>query len=134
MMSAENLPAETAKGTFAVKLEPVATEPVERMSIAKTFKGDLTGSSRGEMLALRTGVKGSAGYVAMEKVSGTLAGRSGEFTLQHSGTMAGGKQELRVTVVPDSGTEGLTGISGTMAIVIADGEHLYEFSYSLPAR
>ena len=124
--------AETAKGTFEVKLQPLEGAAIGRMSIDKTFAGDLQGTSVGEMLAVRTAVATSAGYVAMEKVTGTLAGKSGTFVLQHSGTMAGGKQELSVTVVPDSGTEGLTGLSGKMAIIIEGKKHSYEFVYSLP--
>jgi len=126
------LQAETAKGTFEVKMKPLESAAIGRMSIDKTFAGDLAGTSVGEMLAVRTAVATSAGYVAMEKVTGTLGGKSGTFVLQHSGTMAGGKQELSVTVVPDSGTEGLTGLSGKMAIIIEGKKHSYEFVYSLP--
>lgn len=132
-MNVATLLSDTAKGAFEVKLDPAGSDPVDRMSIAKTFTGDLTGTSRGEMLAVRTAVKGSAGYVAMEKVTGSLAGRSGSFALQHAGTMSGGNQQLSITVVPDSGTGGLTGLTGQMVIVIAGGQHSYEFSYSLPA-
>jgi hypothetical protein len=128
------LPAETAKGTFEVKMKPLEGAVIGRMSIDKTFAGDLAGTSAGEMLAMRTAVADSAGYVAMEKVMGTLAGKSGPFVLQHSGTMSGGKQELSVTVVPDSGTEGLVGLSGKMAIIIEGKKHSYEFVYSLPSR
>lgn len=123
----------TAKGTFAVKLTP-AEGAVTRMTIDKVFYGDLTGASKGEMLAAMTPVKGSAGYVAIETVTGELAGRKGAFTLQHSGTMSGGKQELSVTVVPDSATGELAGLSGRMSIRIEGKEHFYEFTYSLPAR
>jgi hypothetical protein len=122
-----------AKGTFAVKLTP-AEGAVTRMTIDKVFYGDLTGASKGEMLAAMTPVKGSAGYVAIETVTGELAGRKGAFTLQHSGTMSGGKQELSVTVVPDSATGDLAGLAGRMAIRIEGKEHFYEFTYSLPAR
>jgi hypothetical protein len=128
---AMSLSGETAKGTFAVKLVPVEGGLVPRMTIDKTFSGDLEGTSAGEMLAAMTEVKGSAGYVAMEKVTGSLRGKKGTFTLQHSGTMAGGKQELSVTVVPDSGTGELVGLAGKMAIVIEGKQHLYEFVYSL---
>jgi hypothetical protein len=123
----------TAKGTFAVKLTP-AEGAVTRMTIDKVFYGDLTGVSKGEMLAAMTPVKGSAGYVAIETVTGELAGRKGAFTLQHSGTMSGGKQELSVTVVPDSATGELAGLSGRMSIRIEGKEHFYEFTYSLPSR
>jgi hypothetical protein len=84
------------------------------------------------MLSGMTGTKGSAGYVAIERVTGTLAGRRGTFILQHSGTMSRGAQQLTITVVPDSGTDELTGLTGTMAIIIADGKHSYEFDYELP--
>lgn len=119
-----------AKGTFEVKLAPLEGE-VARMSIDKTFAGELSATSKGEMLAAMTAVKGSAGYVAIEKVTGTLGGRSGSFVLQHSGTMARGEQTLRVTVVPDSGTEELAGLSGEMAILVEGKAHFYEFAYAL---
>lgn len=127
------LSGEVAKGTFEVKLAPMEGA-VSRMSIDKTFTGDLAGTSKGEMLAAMTAVKGSAGYVAIEKLTGTLGGKTGTFVLQHSGTMAAGKQELSVTVVPDSGTEGLTGLAGKMAIIIDGKKHSYEFVYTLPAH
>jgi Protein of unknown function (DUF3224) len=126
-----------ASGTFEVKLTPqksgdAADAAVGRMTIDKQFHGDLTATSRGEMLTAGTSVKGSAGYVAMEKVTGTLKGRTGTFVLQHSGTMTRGAPQLSVTVVPDSGTGQLAGVTGTMTIKIADGKHSYEFEYSLP--
>jgi Protein of unknown function (DUF3224) len=125
-----------ASGTFEVKLTPQADDQVGdptvgRMSIEKLFQGDLEGTSKGQMLAVMTEVKGSAGYVAMERVSGTLGGRSGTFALQHSGTMTRGEAQLTVTVVPDSGTGQLAGLSGKMSINIADGQHSYEFDYTL---
>ena len=123
-----------AKGTFAVKLTPQAPDQavaVGRFSIDKQFTGDLEGASRGEMLAVSSAVQGSAGYVAMEVISGTLQGRSGTFALQHNGIMNRGQGDLSVTVVPDSGTDQLTGLSGKMKIVIADGQHSYEFEYSI---
>lgn len=129
---------ETARGTFEVKLAPLddgdvsATGGFGRMSIDKSFDGDLTGSSRGQMVAERTSVEGSAGYVALERVQGTVGGRSGEFVLVHKGVMQRGEGELTVTVVPDSGTDGLTGISGSMDIRIVDGRHDYVFRYALP--
>ena len=98
------------------------------MAIDKQFQGDLTGSSKGEMLTAMTETKGSAGYVAIERVTGTLHGRRGSFVLQHSGTMTRGAPHLVITVVPDSGTDQLTGLSGTMTITIADGKHSYTFS------
>ena len=126
-----------ASGTFEVKLNPqtpddnVGDPTVGRMSIDKQFHGDLEAVSKGEMLAVRTEVEGSAGYVAMERVTGTLHGRSGAFTLQHSGTMTRGAQKLSVTVVPDSGTGELVGLAGTMTIDVVDGKHLYGFDYTL---
>jgi hypothetical protein len=102
------------------------------MTLDKRFHGDLEGTSQGEMLAAMTAVKGSAGYVAIERVTGTLRGRKGTFALQHTGIMNRGTPSLTITVVPDSGTEQLTGLSGTMAIIItADGKHSYEFDYTL---
>jgi hypothetical protein len=122
-----------AKGTFEVKLTPQegADASLGRMSIDKQFHGDLEGASKGEMLTAGTGVKGSAGYVAIEKVSGTLHGRSGTFILQHSGTMTRGTPQLVITVVPDSGTGQLAGLTGKMAIEITDGKHFYDFEYTL---
>ena len=126
-----------AQGTFDVKLTPQAPDDpkadaaIGRMSIDKEFHGDLEGSSQGQMLAVMTDVKGSAGYVAMERVTGTLQGRSGAFALQHSGLMTRGEPQLSVTVVPDSGTGQLVGLSGRMTINIAEGKHSYVFEYSL---
>ncbi len=123
-----------ATGTFDVKLMPAGApdSPIGGMSIAKTFHGDLDGTSAGQMLAVRTPVAGSAGYVAMERVTATLAGRHGTFALQHSGTMDKGAQSLSVTVVPDSGTEGFAGLTGSMEIKIEGGQHFYTFHYMLP--
>jgi Protein of unknown function (DUF3224) len=126
-----------AKGTFDVKLLPLTEDHAEaaglgRMSIDKQFHGDLQASSQGQMMSAMTSVKGSAGYVAMERVTGTLAGRKGSFVLQHNGTMNRGTPSLTVSVVPDSGTEELAGLSGNLTIIIADGKHSYDFEYSLP--
>ena len=129
-----------ASGTFEVKLNPQAPDDkvgdpsVGRMSIDKQFHGDLEATSKGQMLAVRTDVKGSAGYVAMERVTGTLHGHSGTFALQHSGTMTRGAQKLTVTVVPDSGTGELVGLAGKMTIDIVDGKHSYGFEYTLPGE
>jgi uncharacterized Ntn-hydrolase superfamily protein len=127
-----------ANGTFDVKVEPQALHDksadatLARMSIDKQFHGDLEASSKGEMLSAGTPTKGSAGYVAIERVTGTLHGKSGSFVLQHSATMTRGEPELSITVVPDSGTEQLAGLTGKMAILIAsDGKHSYEFNYTL---
>jgi hypothetical protein len=127
-----------AKGTFEVKLVPQAPEAgadasLGRMTIDKQFHGDLEAKSAGQMLTAGTAVAGSAGYVAIERVTGKLNGRSGNFTLQHTGTMAHGDYQLSVTVVPDSGTGELMGITGSMKIIDAAGKHSYEFNYTLPA-
>lgn len=123
-----------AHGTFEVDLRPIGGNdgPIAVMSINKTFAGDLRGSSVGQMLAFRTPVQGSAGYVAMERVTATLAGREGAFTLQHNGVMTRGVPELSVIVVPDSGSEGLLGLTGTLEITISDGRHDYRLQYTLP--
>jgi hypothetical protein len=125
-----------AHGTFDVQLNPqpdeqAADAALGRLSIDKQFHGDLAGTSKGQMLSAGTEVAGSAGYVALERVSGTLHGRSGSFVLQHNGTMARGAAQLTITVVPDSGTDQLVGLAGTMALVIADGKHSYDFEYTL---
>ncbi len=103
-----------------------------QMSLDKQYHGDLEGASKGQMLTAGTDVKGSAGYVAMERFTGTLNGRKGSFVLQHTGTMNRGALQLSVTVVPDSGTGELVGLTGKMAIIIADGKHSYDFEYTLP--
>jgi hypothetical protein len=123
-------------GTFDVKVAPLAEDKgagstLGRMSIDKQFHGDLEATSKGEMLTAMTEVKGSAGYVAIERVSGTLEGRKGSFVLLHRGIMTGGGQELSLTVVPDSGSGELVGLAGKMDIKIADGEHFYDFEYTL---
>ena len=127
-----------ASGTFEVKLNPQKPDNKEaeranlaRMSIDKQFHGDLEGSSKGEMLSAVTDVKGSAGYVAIERVGGALNGRRGTFVLQHSGTMTRGALQMSITVVPDSGTGQLVGVAGTMMIKIGDGKHSYEFEYTI---
>ncbi|GMU64299.1 MAG: hypothetical protein AMXMBFR36_05730 [Acidobacteriota bacterium] len=126
-----------AAGTFDVTLTPqTPADGAEapswgRMAIAKTFHGDLEATSRGEMLTAMTEVKGSAGYVAVEKVDGTLGGRRGSFFLQHSGLMDRGSPSLVITVVPDSGNGELAGIEGTMTIEITEGKHFYAFEYRL---
>jgi hypothetical protein len=122
-----------ARGAFDVKITPVTTDPIlGRMSLAKVLRGDLEGTSAGEMLTAGTSVKDSGAYVAVERVTGALHGRRGTFILQHSGTMTRGAQQLTITVVPDSGTEQLAGIAGTMKIIIdEDGKHFYDFEYTL---
>jgi len=126
-----------AKGTFEVRVVPLAADEgtdtggFGRLSIDKTFSGDLTGTSKGQMVGAFTAVEGSAGYVALERVTGTLNGRKGSFILQHSGSMSKGAQNIMVTVVPDSGTEELTGLAGTMQIIIEGKKHSYLFEYAL---
>ena len=122
-----------ASGTFDVKLDPQATDApgLSRYSLDKTFHGDLEGTSKGEMLA-NGNATGSGVYVAIEVVTGTLHGRSGSFALYHSGVMNRGTPTLSVSVVPDSGTGELAGISGTLNIIIEGGKHSYELDYTLP--
>ncbi|HZS03325.1 MAG TPA: DUF3224 domain-containing protein [Blastocatellia bacterium] len=124
-----------ASGTVEVKLTPQDDKSGDatlgRMIIDKQFHGDLEAVSKGQMLTAGTSVEGSAGYVAIERVSGTLQGRGGTFALQHSGTMTRGAPHLTVTVVPDSGTGELAGLAGRMTIKIADGKHSYDFEYTL---
>jgi hypothetical protein len=122
-----------ATGAFIVTLTPQACgEPtLGRMTIDKRFEGDLDATSKGEMLAAGTEVKSSAGYVALERVTGALHGRRGTFVLQHNGTMNRGAPQLTIAVVPDSGTAELAGLQGTMTIEIAGGAHSYVFEYVL---
>src|SRR5207253_532281 len=105
---------------------------IGRFLLDKQFHGDLEASSKGQMLGAGSPADGSGGYVAMEKVSGTLNGRKGSFALQHNGTMKGGVAEMNVVVVPGSGTDQLVGLEGKMTIIIADGKHSYQFEYALP--
>jgi hypothetical protein len=124
-----------ARGEFTVKLETLASHVtaadagIARRSIDKRFEGDLEGSSAGEMLSAMGAVHGSAGYVAIERVTGTLHGRSGAFTLQHNATMTRGAPCLNVVVVPDSGSGELAGLRGTLAITIEGGKHFYALEY-----
>jgi hypothetical protein len=126
-------------GPFDVKITPQKPDTqiaraanLGRLTIDKRYHGDLEAIAKGEMLAAQTEVKGSAGYVALERVSGKLKGRSGSFVLQHNGTMNRGTAELTVTVVPDSGAGELRGLSGKMKILIApDGAHSYEFDFKI---
>jgi hypothetical protein len=131
----KEVPMSHATGPFEVKLTPQDDKldpTLARMIIDKQFHGDLEATSKGTMLSAGTAVKGSAGYVAMELVTGTLHGRTGTFVLQHSATMNRGVPSLSITVVPDSGTGQLSGLTGSMNIIIADGKHSYDFSYTLP--
>ena len=122
-----------ATGTFEVKMSPQEADmSVGRMTIDKQFQGDLVGTSKGQMLmASSESVKNSAGYVAIEKVTGALNGRRGSFYLQHNATMTRGVGELNIIVIPDSGTDELARLKGKMNIIIAEGKHSYEFEYTL---
>jgi hypothetical protein len=127
----------TIRGPFDVKLTPQTpafeAAGVGRMSLDKTYHGELAGTSLGEMLSVLTAQEGSAGYVAIERVTATLAGRKGTFALQHSATMARGRPDLTIVVIPDSATGELTGLTGRMTIDIQPGgKHFYEFAYTLP--
>jgi hypothetical protein len=126
-----------ASGTFEVNLNPqmpeddVGDPTIGRLSIDKRYDGDLEAIGKGQMLTATTDMEGSAGYVAIERVHGTLHGRNGTFTLQHSGTMTRGAGQLTIAVVPDSGTGQLVGLAGQMSIDIVDGRHFYHFEYTL---
>ena len=130
-----------ASGPFDVKLtpQPLAEAGTEsglgRMSLTKQFHGEMEATSQGEMLTAMSSVQGSGAYVAVERVTGMLAGRSGSFALQHTGVMNRGVPQLTITVVPDSGTDELTGLTGKLNIRIEpDGKHFYDFEYDLPAQ
>jgi hypothetical protein len=125
-----------ATGPFDVKVtpqdDPTDDPLLSRMTLDKTYHGDLEATAQGQMLAAGTAVKGSGAYVAIEKITGTLNGRTGTFILQHTGVMAQNVPQLTINVVPDSGTGDLTGLSGQMTIIIApDGKHSYDFEYTL---
>jgi hypothetical protein len=130
--------SQQASGTFDVKVVPQGTpdrvegSTLARMSIDKQYHGGLEATAKGEMLTAGTDVQGSAGYVAIERVTGTLDGRTGSFVLQHSGTLTRGAPALNITVVPDSGTGKLVGITGRLTVIIEGGKHSYEFEYTLP--
>ncbi|MEP6551558.1 MAG: DUF3224 domain-containing protein [Gemmatimonadales bacterium] len=126
-----------ARGTFDVTVKPLpadagpGVESLGRLSIEKKFSGDIEGTSKGQMLTGGTAIKNSAAYVAIEQVSGSLKGRKGTFILQHTGVMNRGEGSLVITVVPDSGTGSLEGLTGTMVIKVDAGNHSYEMEYSL---
>ena len=132
--------SKSVTGPFEVKINPEPISAVAgktglgRMSLDKQFHGDLAATSQGEMLAFRSAEQGSAGYVAMETVTGTLQGRDGSFVLQHSSTMTRGVPSQFIVVVPGSGTEELVGITGAMTIDISEGKHSYHFSYQLDEK
>lgn len=127
-----------ATGSFSISMKP-ATAPqragrtsLGRVLLEKVYAGDLVATAKGEMLNAVTDTQGAAGYVAMEAITGVLQGRQGSFVAQHAGTMAEGRQALSIVIVPHSGTGQLTGISGTLAIRIENGQHFYDIDYSLP--
>jgi hypothetical protein len=128
-----------ATGSFEVTLQPLSNVDVSsnpllgRMRLTKKFSGDLAAEALGQMLSAGTGTRGSACYVAIDHVTGELEGRRGSFLLQHTGVMNRGEPSLSITVVPDSGTDELAGLSGTLSINIVDGRHFYDFIYSVPA-
>jgi hypothetical protein len=129
--------AERASGTFTVKVTPVTGAETgvadARLTVTKEFAGDLVGTSKGDMWTANTAVEGSAGYVAVEKIEGTLRGRKGGFTVLHQGTMRrNADYQIRIVIVPESGTGQLAGISGTMTIRIEGAAHFYELDYTLP--
>lgn len=128
-----------AEGTFEVRNAPLAPDDaiagtaIGRYALDKHFQGDLQGTSKGEMLGAGSPATGTAGYVAIEQFTGTLNGRTGSFALQHFGTMEDNHFDLTVKVVPGSGSGDLTGISGTMQIIVANGKHTWKFDYTLPS-
>ena len=128
-----------ARGTFEVQVvpqkadnPPAETAQIGRFSLDKQFHGDIEAVSHGEMLGIRSENQTSGGYVAIERINGTLHGRTGTFALQHSGAMSAGSQQMTITVVPDSGTGQLAGLTGKMTIKIENKQHFYEFDYALP--
>lgn len=128
------------QGAFSIQLKPqAASSGLENASIGrqifdKQFRGDLEATSQGEMLSCMGHVQGSAGYVAIERVTGTLQGKQGSFALMHMGTMTRGEKGLKIHVIPDSGTEELQGLQGNMDIQILDGQHFYEFEFHFVAN
>ncbi len=127
-------------GKFTVQMHPIGTTfegkegiAIARMSLDKAYEGELSANSQGEMLSAVTTTAGSAGYVAIEQVTGTLSGQSGSFVLQHAGIMNQGEAQLTLVVVPDSGSGELKGLSGHMDIRIEGGVHYYDFEYGLDA-
>ncbi|HUA15355.1 MAG TPA: DUF3224 domain-containing protein [Verrucomicrobiae bacterium] len=125
-----------ATGPFDVKVTPAEEKSDDpllgRMMLDKQYHGDLEGTGKGQMLTAGSPAKGAGGYVAIEKVTGTLHGRAGSFVLQHSGTMANHQPQMTITIVPESGTGQLEGIAGTMTITVAPtGKHTYDLEYTL---
>ena len=132
------MPACRRSGAFSVTVTALPAESgigdasIGRMSLHKVFQGDLAGEAHGQMLAAMTAVAGSAAYVALDRFEGSLDGRRGGFSLQHRGVMDRGAPELTVTIVPDSGTGELEGISGSLGIRMSNGAHFYDLDYCLP--
>lgn len=130
--------AEHVEGAFDIKMSPASAPEHEgrtatgRMLLEKQYSGELQAAGKGEMLTAMTDTKGSAAYVAIERITGTLKGKAGSFVVQHAGTMRGGDSRLSVTIVPDSGTGELAGISGRMSLKQVDRKHRYELDYELP--
>lgn len=138
-MTKDRLMLKHAEGTFDVKNSPLDADDatngtgIGRFGLDKEFHGDLEGTSKGEMLGAGNPATGTAGYVAIEQITGTLNGRTGSFALQHFGTMEDNSFDLVVKVVPGSGSGQLTGIAGTMTIAISSGKHSWKLDYALPA-
>ena len=127
--------AHHAHGTFTVKMQPPTAGPadgVARYSLDKQLSGDMEGTSKGEMLSAGDPKQGVAGYVAIEVFTGTLAGKHGSFTLQHSATMDAAGYHMNIVITPGSGTGDFAGITGKFTIIIADGKHSYDLEYTLP--
>jgi hypothetical protein len=130
--------ARTAAGTFDVTVEDETYDDAEGATLQrsvgrKEFRGDLVGTSRVDMVKAVSGVPGSAGYVGIERITGTLDGRTGSFVVQHHGLLDRGAAELSIQVVPDTGTGELSGITGTMTITVVDGDHRFTIDYTVPA-
>jgi hypothetical protein len=127
-----------AEGDFDVKNSPLPADDVTtgtgigRFALDKQYHGDLEATAKGLMLGFGNPAEGAAGYVAIEQVTGTLRGRSGSFAIQHFGTMEGGRFDLKLLVVPGSGSAGLAGISGTVTFTNSSGKHAYSMDYTLP--
>lgn len=127
-----------ASGSFDITMIPASPPDyagrtaIGRMQLDKQYSGDLEATGKGQMLTAVTDTQGSAAYVAIERISGTLKGKKGSFVIQHAGTMSSGAQHLTVTVVADSGTEELVGITGTLALKMVERKHVYELDYMLP--
>ncbi|GHF15168.1 hypothetical protein GCM10017044_06640 [Kordiimonas sediminis] len=124
----------TATGSFEITMTPQKGDAYDagRFSFDKSFVGEFSGTGRGQMLSHRTTTEGSAGYVAIETLTGTLKGKEGSFTLQHYGMMHNGAQEQTISIIPNSGSGDLVGIEGTLAIKIENGRHYYTLTYQLP--